>query len=121
MSKKKNQPRKNKSETSRKQRKTAATRKTASRKMGAAAKVQAEAKAGTAKTSSKPQPHHTSAGTNRSEGIRLFALAGRPTRDQFIRVYGPAGPKMTWQQRAGAGIPAEKFQAALASAGQGKK
>jgi hypothetical protein len=83
-----------------------------------------------ANAKAKPQPqtvqtakaHSTkSAGSNRSEGIRLFALAGRPTREQFIRVYGPAGPKMTWQQRAAAGIPAEKFQAALASAVQEKK
>jgi hypothetical protein len=57
-----------------------------------------------------------SAGANRSEGIRLFKLAGRPTKEQFIRVYGERGPKMTWEQRAAAGIPAEKFQAALASA-----
>jgi hypothetical protein len=28
---------------------------------------------------------------------------------------GPKGPKMTWAQRAKAGIPAEKFQAALAA------
>lgn len=57
-----------------------------------------------------------SAGANRSEGIRLFQLAGRPTKEQFTRVYGEGGPKMTWAQRAAAGIPAEKFQAALASA-----
>ncbi|MGC1646717.1 MAG: hypothetical protein WA741_12875 [Candidatus Sulfotelmatobacter sp.] len=58
----------------------------------------------------------TSAGKSRSEGIRLFQLAGRPSKEDFVKVYGPAGPKMTWQQRAAAGIPAEKFQAALASA-----
>jgi hypothetical protein len=57
-----------------------------------------------------------SAGANRSGGIRLFALAGRPTKEDFVKVYGPAGPKMTWKQRAKAGVPAEKFQAALASA-----
>jgi hypothetical protein len=56
------------------------------------------------------------AGTSRAEGVRLFALAGRPSKDDFVKVYGPAGPKMTWEQRAKAGIPAEKFQAALASA-----
>jgi len=56
------------------------------------------------------------AGENRSDGIRLFQLAGRPTKEQFIRVYGERGPKMTWAERAAAGIPAEKFQAALASA-----
>jgi len=28
-----------------------------------------------------------------------------------VKVYGSAGPKMTWEQRAKAGVPAEKFQA----------
>jgi hypothetical protein len=50
---------------------------------------------------------------NRSEGLRLFKLAGRPTKEQFICVYGENGPKMTWDQRAAAGVPAKKFQAAL--------
>lgn len=58
----------------------------------------------------------TSAGKSRAEGIRLFTLAGRPSKEDFVKVYGPAGPKMTWEQRAKAGVPAEKFQAALASA-----
>jgi hypothetical protein len=58
----------------------------------------------------------TSAGKSRAEGIRLFTLAGRPSGEDFVKVYGPAGPKMTWEQRAKAGVPAEKFQAALASA-----
>jgi hypothetical protein len=31
-----------------------------------------------------------------AEGTRLFALAGRPTKAQFIKVYGPNGPRMTW-------------------------
>ena len=57
-----------------------------------------------------------SAGKSRAEGIRLFALAGRPSKEDFVKVYGPAGPKMTWEQRAEAGVPAERFQAALASA-----
>lgn len=56
------------------------------------------------------------AGKSRAEGIHLFTLAGRPTREDFVKVYGPAGPKMTWEQRAKAGVPAEKFQAALATA-----
>src|SRR6201993_5563401 len=58
----------------------------------------------------------TSPGKSRAEGIHLFQLAGRPTKEQFLKVYGPNGPKMTWEQRAKAGVPAEKFQAALASA-----
>ena len=66
----------------------------------------------------KPQASNksTSAGKSRAEGIRLFALAGRPSKEDFVKVYGPAGPKMTWEQRVKAGVPAEKFQAALASA-----
>ncbi len=56
------------------------------------------------------------AGKSRAEGIRLFTLAGRPSKEDFVKVYGPAGPKMTWEQRAKAGVPAEKFQAALGSA-----
>jgi hypothetical protein len=65
----------------------------------------------------KPQASKsTSAGKSRAEGIRLFNLAGRPTKEDFVKVYGPAGPKMTWEQRAEASVPAEKFQAALASA-----
>jgi hypothetical protein len=49
-----------------------------------------------------------------AEGTRLFALAGRPTKAHFIKVYGPQGPKMTWEQRAKAGVDAKHFQAALA-------
>jgi hypothetical protein len=52
-----------------------------------------------------------------AEGTRLFALAGRPTKAQFVKVYGPQGPKMTWEQRAKAGVDAKHFQAALAAKG----
>jgi len=60
------------------------------------------------------------AGKSRAEGIRLFTLAGRPSQQDFVRVYGPNGPKMTWEQRAKAGVPAEKFQAALAAKQAGR-
>jgi hypothetical protein len=50
---------------------------------------------------------------NISEGTRLYALAGRPTKAQFIKVYGAKGPAMTWEQRAAAGVPADKFQDVL--------
>ena len=102
-------------EINRVQRTTGVTRKSAIRKMRAAAKVQAKVKAQAVKTTPKPQPQQKSAGVNRSEGIRLFKVAGRPTKDQFIAVYGERGPTMTWDQRAAAGVPAEKFQAALAA------
>ena len=96
--KKRNRAPRKKSELSRIRQNTRATRGAASRKAGAANKAQ------------KP------AGVNRSEGIRLFQLAGRPTKEQFVQVYGERGPKMTWEQRAAAGIPAERFQDALRSA-----
>jgi hypothetical protein len=48
-----------------------------------------------------------------AEGTRLFALAGRPTKAQFVKVYGLQGPKMTWAQRAKAGVDAKHFQEAL--------
>ncbi len=48
-----------------------------------------------------------------AEGTRLFALAGRPTKAQFVKVYGPKGPAMTWAERAEAGVDAKHFQEAL--------
>jgi hypothetical protein len=60
--------------------------------------------------------NQNAAGANRAEGIRLFTIAGRPSKQDFVKVLGPAGARMTWEQRAKAGVPAEKFQAALASA-----
>lgn len=53
------------------------------------------------------------AGAARAAGMKLFALAGRPTKEQFIAVYGSNGAKMTWTERAAAGVPAKKFQEAL--------
>lgn len=78
-----------------------------------------------AKTSKalKPQTARkiaTAAGKSRAEGIRLFNLAGRPSKDDFVKVLGSHGPKMTWEQRAKAGVPAEKFQAALAAKHAGR-
>jgi len=74
-------------------------------------------------TSLKPQAPKkgaNSAGKSRAEGIRLFQLAGRPSQQDFVKVYGPSGPKMTWEQRAKTGVPAEKFQAALAAKQAGR-
>ncbi len=70
-------------------------------------------KSKTAKAVSKKS---TSAGKSRAEGIRLFNLAGRPSKQQFQLVYGDRGYLLTWRQRAEAGVPAEKFQSALAAA-----
>ena len=116
MAKKNNRTRKDKSEISRIQQTTGATRKTASRKVRAAPKVKDKVKAQAAKAAAPKQQPMTKneIGSARSEGIRLLRVAGRPTKEQFILVYGERGPKMTWEQRAAAGVPAEKFQAALA-------
>jgi hypothetical protein len=88
----------------------------ATRGMRTAPKLNTRVKAAVAKAAPKPGSLEKSASANRSEGLQLYKLAGRPTREQFQLVYGPRGHLMTWTQRAEAGIPAEKFQAALASA-----
>jgi hypothetical protein len=77
-------------------------------------------KAKAAKKLAKPrhaQVRSKAARAHIAEGTRLFALAGRPTKAQFVKVYGPQGPKMTWEQRAKAGVDAKHFQAALAAKG----
>jgi hypothetical protein len=68
-------------------------------------------------TPKQAQTRSKAARAHIAEGTRLFALAGRPTKAQFIKVYGPRGPKMTWAQRAEAGVDAKHFQAALAQKG----
>ena len=116
MAKKKTRTRKEKSEIRRSKKTTGATRKTAIRKMRGAPKVKEKAKAQAAKPAAPKQQPMTKSeiGSARSEGIRLFKLAGRPTKEQFRLVYGEKGPLMTWDQRVAAGVPAKKFQAALA-------
>jgi hypothetical protein len=90
------------------------------RKAAAApAKVDVKKAAANDKTDAVPTEPKTEAGAARSEGLRLYKLAGRPSKAQFIRVYGKRGHLMTWDQRAAAGVPAGKFQAALAEK-QGK-
>lgn len=71
------------------------------------------AKARNAKLNKEVAPKQTAIGKARAEGLRLFKVAGKPTRAQVILVYGERGPVMTWEQRAKAGVPAAKFQAAL--------
>jgi len=116
MAKKKTRTRKDKSAISHSRQTTGATRKTASRKMRTAPRVKDKVKAQAAKPAAARQQPMTQSeiGSARSEGIRLFKAAGRPTKEQFTLVYGERGPKMTWEQRAAAGVPAEKFQATLA-------
>src|SRR5882672_5454488 len=61
----------------------------------------------------RPQLRSKAARAHIAEGTRLFALAGRPTKAQFVKVYGAKGPTMTWAQRAKAGVDAKHFQEAL--------
>jgi hypothetical protein len=93
------------------------------RRVRAVAKARPKAKAHktpkSATTATPPMPKSV-VSQNRSEGIRLYKLAGRPTTQQFVLVYGERGPKMTWDQRAAAGVPANKFQAALATKQSGR-
>lgn len=66
-----------------------------------------------AKPTKQVQVRSKAARAHIAEGTRLFALAGRPTKAQFVKVYGVNGPKMTWAQRAKAGVDAKHFQEAL--------
>lgn len=47
-----------------------------------------------------PPAPSTPAGDARKEGIRLFQLAGKPKKEDFIHVYGEMGAKWTWVARA---------------------
>jgi hypothetical protein len=69
------------------------------------------------KAKAEPKARMTPAevGAARKEGIRLFQLAGKPKPEDFVKVYGPTGPKLTWIQRAELGVSAEQFQKALKS------
>jgi hypothetical protein len=70
----------------------------------------------------KAEPRRTSAGKARAEGMRLFNLAGRPKREDFLVVFGKNGDRLTWEERAKtAGLPsaeraAAQFQSLLAKA-----
>jgi hypothetical protein len=58
-------------------------------------------------------------GVQKTEAERLLEASASShsldaqQRRQFIKVYGPKGPKMTWDQRAKAGVDAKHFQEAL--------
>jgi len=42
----------------------------------------------------------TEIGAARSEGLRLYKLAGKPKKADFIKVFGKKGVAWTWEQRA---------------------
>lgn len=71
------------------------------------------------KSKASVQARQKSAGEKQAQGRRLYRLAGRPTPEQFVMLYGKRGPRMTWQERADAGVPASKFQAELAERQRG--
>lgn len=60
---------------------------------------------------------------NRQEGLRLFQLAGKPKREEFLKIFGEKGDRLTWEQRAKVlGLPsaeeaAAQFSRLLAKAG----
>jgi hypothetical protein len=52
---------------------------------------------------------------NIKEGLRLHQIAGRPTKQQLVQVFGQKGYLLTWPKRTEKfGITPETFQAALA-------
>jgi hypothetical protein len=66
-------------------------------------------------TPSSPATRSDAAKTNIKEGLRLHQIAGRPTKEQLILVFGKAGYLLTWPKRTEKfGITPESFQAALA-------
>jgi hypothetical protein len=69
-------------------------------KMRAANDDSASVETAKAAPAPKPPTPPTPAGDARKEGIRLFQLAGKPKKEDFIHVYGPMGAKWTWIARA---------------------
>jgi hypothetical protein len=68
---------------------------------------------------SNPATRSDAAKANIKEGLRLHQIAGRPTKQQLILVFGEAGYLLTWPKRTEKfGITPETFQAALAKGAQ---
>jgi hypothetical protein len=80
-----------------------------------AAATAAPANPATPVTPSTPGTRSDAAKANIKEGLRLHQIAGRPTKQQLILVFGKAGYLLTWPKRTERfGITPETFQAALA-------
>jgi hypothetical protein len=66
-------------------------------------------------TPSNPVTRSEAAKANIKEGLRLHQIAGRPTKQQLILVFGQKGYLLTWPERIKKfGITPETFQEALA-------
>jgi len=95
--------------------------KTGGKKAAAAPAKDVKKAAANDKSDAVPAEPKSEAGAARSEGLRLYKVAGRPTKAQFIRVFGKDGAKFTWEQRAkyaelaSAEEAAKKFQSMLAA------
>ena len=64
---------------------------------------------------SNPGTRSEAARANIKEGLRLHQVAGRPSKEQLILVFGKVGYLLTWPKRTEKfGITPETFQAALA-------
>jgi hypothetical protein len=75
----------------------------------------APAASATPATPANPGTRSEAAKANIKEGLRLHQIAGRPTKQQLILVFGKAGYLLTWPKRTERfGITPETFQAALA-------
>src|SRR2546426_8413819 len=106
------------------QEETGMSRKSAIRKLQRRARLAAKEAAKKVKAPKVVKPKSeapkTEAGSARAIGIALYKMAGRPSKKDFLHVYGDMGAKWTWEARAKAvGLPsaeaaAEKFQAMLA-------
>jgi hypothetical protein len=74
----------------------------------------------------KPEPGLTpkERGAARAVGVRLYILAGKPKKSDFVRVFGKQGPAWTWEARAkhvglaSAEECAASFQSLLKKAGR---
>jgi hypothetical protein len=109
------------------QERSGCSRKTAIKKFKQA---QAAAKADVKKAAANDKPEVAPAstmtsekrGNARAEGLRLYNLAGKPKKSEFVRVFGAKGPVWTWEARAKAvGLAsaeecAAKFQSLLKKA-----
>jgi hypothetical protein len=77
--------------------------------------TEAAAPPATPATPSSPATRSETAKANIKEGLRLHQIAGRPTKEQLILVFGKAGYLLTWPKRTEKfGVTPETFQAALA-------